>query len=161
MQQRLEIAKFVTAADFRWKLWEQFYTYTSRGTRLRPVHFEHPILSPLQSANPLQSQFLGPLTLGVGLPEKNASYNLPGVDVVLHTKFQLCRSNGVAAFREHTHSHLYYIDLIPVGCFDDMKISKLGITNDLELFKSKQAVPHGKFEISRTFSILISEQEGF
>ena len=62
----------------------------------------------------LGSSFWGPLTLGVGVPEQNVSYNLPGVDVVLHAKFQLCRSNSVAAFREQTHthlySHLYYID---------------------------------------------------
>ena len=32
------------------------------------------------------------------------------VDGVLHAKFQLCRWNGAAAYREHPHSHLYYID---------------------------------------------------
>ena len=55
-----------------------------------------------------------PPTGGVGVREQNVSYNLPGVDVVLHAKFELCRSNGVAAYREHArthaHSHLYYID---------------------------------------------------
>ena len=44
-----------------------------------------------------------PLTLGVGVPEWNVSYYLPGVDVVLHDKFEHCRSNSVAAFREQTH----------------------------------------------------------
>ena len=61
-----------------------------------------------------------PPTGGVGVREQNVSYNLPGVDVVLHAKFELCRSNGVAAYREHarthTDSHLYYIDnIIDVG----------------------------------------------
>ena len=46
-----------------------------------------------------------PPTLGVEVPEQNVSYNLPGVDVVLHAKFQLCRSNGVVA----THTFTFII----------------------------------------------------
>ena len=66
-----------------------------------------------------------PPTGGVGVREQNVSYNPPGVDVVLHAKFELCRSNGVAAYREHarTHAHtqsplLYRWELIvdPFGC---------------------------------------------
>ena len=97
---------------------------TSRGTRLCLVHFQHPlqILSPLQSpSSPLQSPRTSritlwpPPTLGVGEPDRNVSYNFRGVDVVLYAKFEPCRSNSMAAYREqthtHTHSHLYYIDL--------------------------------------------------
>ena len=36
-------------------------------------------------------------------------YPIPGVNVVLYARFQHCRSNGVATYKEH--SHLYYIDL--------------------------------------------------
>ena len=68
------------------------------------------------SARASRTTLWPPPTQGVGVPEKNVSYNLPGVDVVLHAKFEHCGSNGVAAYREqththtHTHSHLYYID---------------------------------------------------
>ena len=47
----------------------------------------------------LHNHSLASPTLGVGVPEQNVPQNLPGVDVVLHAKFQLCRSNGVAAYR--------------------------------------------------------------
>ena len=46
-----------------------------------------------------------PPTQGVGVPEQNVSYNLPVVDVVLHAKYEHCRSNGVAAYREQTDTH--------------------------------------------------------
>ena len=59
------------------------------------------------------------------VPERHVFYYLPGIDVVLHAKFEHCRANGSAAFlradtqtqthtQKHTntqtHSHLYYID---------------------------------------------------
>ena len=49
-----------------------------------------------------------PPTLGVGVPEWNVPFNLPGVDVVLHAKFEHCRFNGEATYREQTHTPSIY-----------------------------------------------------
>ena len=65
----------------------------------------------------LQNHSLASPTLGVGVLERNVSYNLPRVDVALHANFEHCWSNGVAAYGEqtHAHSHLYFIDLKPLA----------------------------------------------
>ena len=115
---------------------------TSRGARLRPVHFQHPlqILSPIHppfSGLPFNFGFMKfsqkctvrtsrttlwpPPTQGVGVPEKNISYNLPGVDVVLHAKFEHCGSNGVAAYREQTHRHTHTQSPLLHRCFQGKK----------------------------------------
>ena len=74
----------------------------------KPIIFLHEILSShfLNRLHAWTSRttFWPPPTLGVLVPERNVSYNLPGVDVNLHAKFELCRSNSVAAYREHTHT---------------------------------------------------------
>ena len=50
------------------------------------------------------TQFLGPTNHVGRVPEQNVSYKLQGVDVVLHAKLQLCRSNGAAPYGEQTHT---------------------------------------------------------
>ena len=44
----------------------------------------------------LRTAIFRPLTVGVGVLGPNICMNLPGVDVVLHSKFQPLGTNGVA-----------------------------------------------------------------
>ena len=89
-----------------------FYYNTGRGTRLRPVHFQDPCKvqkCTVWAVQALEWVLRAPRPRGLGY--LNEKYPIPGVNVVLYARFQHCRSNGVAAYKEHTHSHLYYIDL--------------------------------------------------
>ena len=45
---------------------------------------------------------------GLGYRKKMYPITSPTVDLLLCAKFQLCRSNSVAAYRERSHSYLYY-----------------------------------------------------
>ena len=51
---------------------------------------------------------------GVGAAGSNIHVDLSRVDVVLHAKFQLWGSNGVAAYsgRTHTHTHTQTVTFI-------------------------------------------------
>ena len=104
----------------------QFYDNTSGGTRLCQVHFQHPLIWPdpptlnwgafcdfwvikfsqkriVRAAQTSRTTLWPPPPQGVGLPDQNVSYNLSRGDVVLHAKFEHCRSNGLAAYREQSH----------------------------------------------------------